>query len=99
MLSSSIGQNRRAIVCVPRAIIFAASTCLSLIVPVTGHTQDAAMMAGTGPAGAEADPSIDYHLDAAESEGELTNRRFVHWNEYEGPYFTARFGGGLLYDY
>jgi phosphate-selective porin OprO/OprP len=25
-------------------------------------------------------------------------RRMVHWNEYEGPWFTARLGGGFLYD-
>ena len=23
---------------------------------------------------------------------------FVSWNEYEGPYFTARLGFGFLYD-
>lgn len=25
-------------------------------------------------------------------------RRMVHWNEYEGRWFTARLGGGFLYD-
>src|SRR5262245_35300379 len=31
------------------------------------------------------------------SEDEPT-RRMVHWNEYEGRWFTARLGGGFLYD-
>jgi phosphate-selective porin OprO/OprP len=26
------------------------------------------------------------------------DRQMVHWNEYEGPWFTARLGGGFLYD-
>jgi phosphate-selective porin OprO/OprP len=32
-------------------------------------------------------------------EGDEPKRRLVSWNEYEGPYFTLRVGGGLLYDY
>jgi len=26
------------------------------------------------------------------------DRELIHWNEYEGPWFTARLGGGFLYD-
>ncbi len=41
-----------------------------------------------------------YHtLDAAEADDPGPRRKLVSWNEYEGPYFTARLGGGLLYDY
>src|SRR5262245_45497097 len=45
---------------------------------------------------------------AADDNGESVNadenipdedtRRMVHWNEYEGRWFTARLGGGFLYD-
>src|SRR5262245_56707101 len=45
---------------------------------------------------------------AADDDGESVNadenipdedtRRMVHWNEYEGRWFTARLGGGFLYD-
>lgn len=38
-------------------------------------------------------------LDAAEADGAGPRRKLVSWNEYEGPYFTARLGGGFLYDY
>lgn len=38
-------------------------------------------------------------LDAAEADGPGPRRKLVHWNEFEGPYFTARLGGGVLYDY
>ncbi|HEY5759628.1 MAG TPA: porin [Steroidobacter sp.] len=38
-------------------------------------------------------------LDAAEADDPGPRRKLVSWNEYEGPYFTARLGGGLLYDY
>ena len=27
------------------------------------------------------------------------NRKFIRWNEYQGPYFTLQFGAGILYDY
>ncbi|HEU4624501.1 MAG TPA: porin [Steroidobacteraceae bacterium] len=44
------------------------------------------------------DPSIDNTIDAAEAEGVGPRRQLVRWNEYEGPYFTARLGGGFLVD-
>ena len=34
--------------------------------------------------------------DAAEADGDAPRRQLIHWNEYEGPYFSARLGGGLL---
>ena len=41
----------------------------------------------------------DYAEDAAEADGDEPRRQLIHWNEYEGPYFSARLGGGLLFDY
>ena len=41
----------------------------------------------------------DEALDAAEADGAGPRRKLVHWNEYEGPYFTARLGAGFLFDY
>lgn len=43
-------------------------------------------------------PALDDTLDAAEADGQ-PRRQLVRWNEYEGPYFTLRVGGGFLYDY
>jgi hypothetical protein len=40
----------------------------------------------------------DYTEDAAEADGDEPRRKLIHWNEYEGPYFSARLGGGLLFD-
>jgi phosphate-selective porin OprO and OprP len=43
-------------------------------------------------------PTLENTLDATESE-EKPRRQLVHWNEYHGPHFTIRFGGGFLYDF
>ena len=48
---------------------------------------------------AKADAEISDIVDAAEADGAEPRRKLVKWNEYEGPYFTARLGGGFLYDY
>jgi phosphate-selective porin OprO and OprP len=37
-------------------------------------------------------------VNADENNPDEPTRRLVHWNEYEGPWFTARLGGGFLYD-
>jgi phosphate-selective porin OprO and OprP len=52
----------------------------------------------SGPAPGASAPAIDESNDAAQADGDTPRRRLVKWNEYEGPYFTFRFGGGLLYD-
>jgi phosphate-selective porin OprO/OprP len=44
-------------------------------------------------------PPIDDEIDALESYNLKSPRRLVKWNEYEGPAFTIRVGGGYLYDY
>jgi phosphate-selective porin OprO/OprP len=98
-MAETVCQAKR-VHCSARATSIAGSTCLLLVVSSTGHAQGTGTQSeGMAPGNAAGDPSIDYTLDAAESEGELTNRKFVHWNEYEGPYFTARLGAGFLYDY
>jgi phosphate-selective porin OprO/OprP len=51
------------------------------------------------PAGTEVtEPALDDTMEAGEAEvGESQRRRrMVKWNEYEGPYFTIRVGGGAL---
>jgi phosphate-selective porin OprO/OprP len=62
------------------------------------------VVAASGCACAVADEPAEteqaYHtLDAAEADDPGPRRKLVSWNEYEGPYFTARLGTGLLYDY
>jgi phosphate-selective porin OprO and OprP len=37
-------------------------------------------------------------MEAAEADGDEPRRQLVSWNSYEGPYITARLGGGFLYD-
>jgi len=37
--------------------------------------------------------------DAAGADGDAPRRKLVSWNEYAGPFITARLGGGFLYDY
>jgi phosphate-selective porin OprO/OprP len=61
--------------------------------PVGTHAQD------TGATGAAADPSINTTIDAAEADGDEPKRKLINWNEYDGPFFTARLGGGFLYDF
>ena len=35
----------------------------------------------------------------ASEDDESLSRKFIRWNEYQGPNFTLQFGAGLLYDY
>src|SRR3954447_7236903 len=39
--------------------------------------------------------TLENTIDAEES-SEPPQRKLVGWNEYQGPYFTGRFGAGLL---
>ncbi len=43
--------------------------------------------------------AADDTRDAGEADSPGPRRQLVSWNEYKGPYFTARLGGGFLYDY
>src|SRR3546814_93798 len=58
-----------------------------------------AQPAQTTPPAQQSPGPILSTLDAAEADGEPPGRRLTHWNEYESPYFTARLGGGFLYDF
>src|SRR5262252_4991854 len=42
--------------------------------------------------------TLENTIEAGESSDEPPARRLVHWNEYHGPYFTMRVGGGILVD-
>ena len=57
--------------------------------PAPGNAQDANQ---------DADASLDNTIDAREDDAP-PKRSLVHWNEYQGPYFTGRFGAGFLVDY
>ena len=57
--------------------------------PSPGNAQDANQ---------DADASLDNTIDAREDDAP-PKRSLVHWNEYQGPYFTGRFGAGFLVDY
>ena len=63
------------------------------MIPVAAHAQPAGMAAASA-----SDPSLDTAFDAAEADGDAPRRRFTSWNEYEGPYFSLRLGGGFLFD-
>src|SRR5262245_14800879 len=43
-------------------------------------------------------PAIEDTIDASEAD-KAPRRQLIHWNEYDGPYFSIRVGGGYLYDY
>jgi phosphate-selective porin OprO and OprP len=66
-----------------------------------------AMLTLAGPTtahGQQAQPAIDSAgtdetIEAGEADAETPRRRLIRWNEYEGPFFTVRVGGGVLYDY
>ena len=58
----------------------------------------AATLFGAPNVNAQAAALDDDTEDAAEADGDDPRRELIHWNEYEGPYFSARLGGGLLVD-
>lgn len=41
---------------------------------------------------------IDASVNSGEGNPDEPTRQMVHWNEYEGRWFSARLGGGFLYD-
>jgi phosphate-selective porin OprO and OprP len=78
-----------------------AGLCLCLLTILTRGAPSIAWgqtpQPGTTPA---VDPSgTDDSIEAGEADAETPRRQLVRWNEYEGPFFTIRMGGGLLYDY
>jgi phosphate-selective porin OprO/OprP len=79
-------QGRYALFCL-------SGLAAALTVPGLGRGQE--------PAGAvtPAEAAVNATMEAGESDADVPARRFVRWNEYEGPFSTLRFGGGFLYDY
>jgi phosphate-selective porin OprO and OprP len=47
----------------------------------------------------EASSTIDTTLDAGEADAQEHKRKFVKWNEYDGPISTLRVGWGFAYDF
>ena len=47
----------------------------------------------------EVSATIDTTLEAGEADAEVPRRRFVKWNEYNGPVTTFSFGAGLIWDF
>jgi phosphate-selective porin OprO/OprP len=73
---------------------------LTLVVGLGRATSTSAQQPPTSSGTAEqGQPPIDREIDALESYNFKAPRRLVKWNEYEGPAFTIRVGGGYLYDY
>lgn len=56
-----------------------------------------AALAGQEPA-PEPESTLDDTIEAGEADAEEPLRRLVHWNEYEGPWFTIRMGAGVLFE-
>ena len=70
--------------------------------PTPAPTQDTPQASPTPtPAADQQLPksTLENIIEAGESSDEQPSRKLVHWNEYEGPNFTIRVGGGLLFDY
>src|SRR5215203_4071926 len=76
-------------------LILAFVGLLQLVPAVAVSAQDA----GSTPANTPPDTAIDDTIVAGESSAETPRRRLVKWNEYEGPWFTLRVGGGYLFEY
>jgi phosphate-selective porin OprO/OprP len=58
----------------------------------------ATLTAAPCPAAADDAAAGGESMNADENDPDQPTRRMVHWNEYEGRWFTARLGGGFLYD-
>lgn len=61
-----------------------------LVAPGTSRAQ-------TSPPAAT-DSTLDNSMEAGEATVAAPRRKLVHWNEYEGPYFSIRAGLGFLYE-
>jgi phosphate-selective porin OprO/OprP len=62
-------------------------------------SRGAELQAASDQANTSGDTALDDRQEAAEADGDEPRRKLVSWNEYEGPYVTARLGGGFLYDF
>src|SRR5688572_1900952 len=68
-----------------------------LIIPAITSAQDTTAVA---PNGTLPDSSVVRKMEAGDlADIETPRRQLVKFNEYKGPYFSVRVGGGLLYDF
>ena len=72
------------------ARLVACALAVSCLTPGSARGQD--------PPPPEKPPTLDDSIEAGEALAKDPRRRLVKWNQYEGPYFTLRVGGGLLYE-
>jgi phosphate-selective porin OprO/OprP len=86
-----------------RAVALVAAAVLSLIAAPHAVAQPPSSSAAgaVAPSPVPNTPStpLDDTIDAGEADNASPARNLVKWNEYEGPFFTLRFGAGWLYDY
>jgi phosphate-selective porin OprO/OprP len=75
--------------------VLAAALLGSVATGGAASAQDAGAPAAAGsPA-----PAVIDTIAAGEASADAPRRRLVSWNEYEGPLFTVRVGGGYLFEY
>jgi len=82
---SSLGSH--ALRCILAAILLAATPAISHGQQSQPKPQDPGQS------------TVDDTVEAGEAEAAEPRRKLVSWNEYEGRFFTIRFGGSVLYDY
>lgn len=76
------------------AIVGATCTSLVGLCMTAARADEAASSQATATT-----PALDEQIDAAGADGDTARRQLIAWNHYEGPYVTARVGGGFLWDY
>ena len=83
------------------SVVMSASMALAVSIGTAAgaYAQQSQTQTGNAQAPAVSAATIDESIDAGEAQGETPVRRLVKWNEYDGPLFTIRVGGGYLYDY
>jgi len=72
-------------------IALAVAGLVAAAASVAGEAEDAKLEQGMS--------SLTSTNDAAGADGDAPRRQLVSWNEYKGPFVTARLGGGFLWDY
>jgi phosphate-selective porin OprO and OprP len=73
--------------------------CVTLLVEVPLVAQDNQAPSTNQQSGTGHTSNLDDTLDAGEAGAEEPARRLVHWNEFDGKYFSIRVGGGFLYEF
>lgn len=88
-VATVVGARRRR--CRIGALLVAALTL--------GGTSIAGQSPQSGGAPSPEPAGTDDTIEAGEANAETPRRQLIRWNEYEGPFFTIRVGGGVLFDY